>query len=167
MNASNMKSESFRANWFFIFLLAIFGAVLLATAIGMLVLTITVAFPAHGYTLTRAINVLEWAFGTFATAFSGWAMWIQARQMSHYVAVLDARGVDFRFGSKKNKRDIFFTWDQIAAAQHKRSPAGKSYCIVGTDKRAVEFTIFTFFNPKRLAHQIAVHSNRPIQEIKL
>jgi len=144
-------------------LLAIFGAVLLATAIGKFVLTITVAFPLHGYTFTRVINVFEWAF---ATAFSGWAMWIQASQMSHYVAVLDASGVDFRFGSKKNKRDIVFVWDQITAVQHKRSAAGKSYRVVSTDERVVEFTVFTFAHPKKLATQIAKFSNRPIQELK-
>jgi cytochrome c biogenesis protein CcdA len=166
MDAPNIQPQKFRANWIFIILLAIFGAVLLATAVGMLVLTITVAFPLHGYTLTRYINVFEWAFGTFATAFSGWAVWIQASQMSHYVAILDTRGVDFRFGSKKNKRDIAFAWDQIAAVQHKRSPAGKSYSIVANDKRTVEFTIFTFLHPKKLADKIAIISNRPIQELR-
>lgn len=166
MNAPPVQPEKFRANWIFVTLLVLFGAVLLATAIGMLVLTITVVFPLHDYTLTRSINVFEWAFGTFATAFSGLAMWIQARQMSHYIAIVDAPGVDFRFGSRKNKRDVVFAWDQIAAVLHKRSPAGKSYCIVATDKRVVEFTIFTFAHPKKLAGKIAAISNRPIQEIK-
>lgn len=166
MHASNIQPEKFRANWIFVALLVFFGIVLIATAIGMLVLTITIAFPLHGYTLTRSINVFEWAFGTLATGLCGWGMWLQAAQMSHYVAMLDARGVDFRFGSKKNKRDIAFTWDQIAAVQHKRSPAGKSYSIVGTDKRTVEFTTFTFFNPKRLALKIAEQGKRPIQELK-
>jgi hypothetical protein len=167
MNAPTIQTEKFRANWIFVVLLILFGAVLLATAIGMLVFTFTVAFPLHSYTFTRAINAFEWAFGTFGTAFSGWAMWIQASQMSHYVAILDARGVDFRFGSKKNKRDIVFAWDQIAAVQRKRSPAGKSYCIVAADKHVVEFTIFTFSRPQKLADKIATISNRPIQEIKL
>jgi cytochrome c biogenesis protein CcdA len=166
MDAQHIKPESFRANWIFVILLVVFGIVLIATALGMLVFTFTVAFPLHGYTITRAINVFEWAFGTLATALSGAAMFTQSRQMSHYVAVLDAHGVDFRFGSKKNRRDIMFAWDQIAAVQHKRSPAGKSYCIVATDKRKVEFTVFTFFHPKKLAGRIAIISNRPIQEIK-
>lgn len=166
MDAPNIKPEKFRANWFFITLLAIFGAVLLATAVDMLVLTITVVFPLRSYTFTRAINVFEWSFGTFATAFSGWAMWIQASQMSHYAALLDAQGVDFRFGSTKNKRDITFAWDQIAAVQRKRSPAGKSYSIMAADKRMVEFTIFTFSHPQKLADQIAKFSNRPIQKLE-
>jgi len=166
MDALNIRTEKFRANWIFIALLILFGAVLLATAVGMLVFTFTVAFPLHGYTFTRAINVFEWAFGTFATAFSGWAIWIQAMQMSHYIAIVDANGVDFRFGSKKNKRDIAFAWDQIAAVQHKRSPAGKSYSIVATDKRTIEFTIFTFMHPRKLTYEIAKFSNQPILELK-
>jgi hypothetical protein len=167
MDPANVKPELFRGNWIFIILLVLFGVVLFATALGMLVLTFTVTFPLRHYTLSRSINVLEWAFGTLATALCGAAMFSQASQMAHYVALVDELGVDFRFGRKQNKRDIVFVWDQIAAVQHKSSPAGKSYTVVGKDKRTVEFTVFTFFRPKELALAIAAHINQPIQEVKL
>jgi hypothetical protein len=167
MNTASLKPELFRGNWIFIVLIFLFGIVLFATALGMLVLTLTVAFPLHHYTVGRAINVIEWAFGTLATALSGAAMFRQASQMAHYFALVDELGVDFRFGRKQNKRDIVFVWDQIAAVQHRSSPAGKSYTVVGKDKRTVEFTVFTFFRPKKLALKIAAHINQPIQEIKL
>jgi len=167
MDGTNRKPELFRCNWIFIVLLILFGVVLFATALVMLVLTFTVTFPLHDYTFSRFINVLEWAFGTLATVLCGAAMFNQASQMAHYVALVDDLGVDFRFGRKQNKRDIVFVWDQIAAVQHKSSPAGKSYIVVGKDKRTVEFTVFTFFRPKKLALAIAAHINHPIQEIKL
>jgi hypothetical protein len=133
----------------------------------MFVLTCTVAFPLHNYTFSRAFNVFAWAFGSLATAFSGRAVWLQAAQIAHYIAHIDSRGVDFRSGSKKRARDIFFAWDQIAAVQHKRSPAGQFYSVLGKDKRSVEFTVFTFFRPKKLALQIAAHANQSGHEIKL
>jgi hypothetical protein len=167
MDTANVKPEDFCGNWIFIVLLVLFGAVLFATALGMVVLTFTMAFPLHHYTLSRALHVFGWGSGSLATAFSGRAMWIQAVQMAHYVAHLDFRGLDFRFGSKHHTRDIFFAWNQIAAVQHKRTPGGQSYCVVGKDKRSVEFTAFTFFHPKKLALQIAAHINQSLQEIKL
>jgi hypothetical protein len=167
METANIRPQIFRGNWVFILLLIVFGLVLFATALGMVVLAITMAFPFGHYTFGHALNVFAWAFGALSTAFCGRAMWMQGAQIAYYVAYLDERGVDFRFGSKQNKQDIFFAWDQIATVQRKRSPAGKFYCVIGRDKRSAEFTVFTFFHPKKLAMEIAEHTGQPIQEIKL
>jgi hypothetical protein len=166
MDSANSKPEMFRGNWICIVLLVLFGVALFATALGMLVLTFTVAFPLDHYTFSRALNVFGWAFGTLAAGLCSAGMFMQGSQMAHYVALVDELGVDFRFGSKRNKRDIVFVWDQIAEVRHKTSPAGKSYAVVGKDKRIVEFTAFTFFRPKKLALKIAEHINQPIQEAK-
>jgi hypothetical protein len=167
METANIRPEIFRGNWILILLLIVFGLVLIATALGMIVLAFTVAFPFSHYTFSRALNVFAWAFGALSTAFCARAMWMQASQIAHYVAFLDARGVDFRFGAKQNKQDVFFAWDQIAVVQRKKSPAGKFYCVIGKDKRSAEFTVFNFLRPKKLATQIAAHIGQSVQGIKL
>jgi hypothetical protein len=166
MEDANIRPQIFRGNWILILLLVLFGLVLFATALGMIVLSINVALPFRHYTFSRGLNVFAWAFGALSTAFCGRAMWRQASQIAHYVAFLDDRGVDFRFGAKQDRQDIFFAWDQIAAVQLKRSPAGKFYCVIGKDKRSAEFTVFNFLRPRKLAMQIAAHIGQPIQDVK-
>jgi hypothetical protein len=163
MDTAAAKVETFRANWIFILLLVVFGAVMLATAFGSFVFTCTIAFPLRGYDLGRGVRVFGWAFGTLCTGLFGWALWVQAVGMAHYVARLDALGVDFRFGSKKNTRDYYFTWEQIAAVKHKKM-VDSTYYVVGKDNFSVQFTIYTFFRPKKLAVRIAEQVGQTVLE---
>jgi hypothetical protein len=163
MDSHNAKVETFRANWIFILLLVLFGAVMLATASSMFVFTCTIALPLHDYDLTRGARLFGWAFSTLCTGLFGWALWMQAVRMAHYIARIDHLGVDFRFGSKKDTRDYYFTWDQIAAVKHKKM-VDNTYYVVGKDNFSVQFTMYTFFQPKKVAMRIASRMNQIIQE---
>ena len=165
MTSADTKAETFRANWIFILLLVLFGAAMLATAFGTSVFTCTIVFPLHDYDLSRAARVFGWAFSTLCTGLFGWALWMQAVAMAHYVARLDHLGVDFRFGSKKNTRDYYFKWDEIAVVQYKKAVDG-TYYVVAKDNFSVKFTRYTFFQPKKLATRIAARVGQTIQEDK-
>jgi hypothetical protein len=57
MDSHNANVETFRANWIFILLLVLSGAVMLATAFGSFVFTCTIALPPHAYDLTRGVRL--------------------------------------------------------------------------------------------------------------
>ena len=129
MTSADTKAETFRANWIFILLLVLFGAAMLATAFGTFVFTCTIVFPLHDHDLSRGARVFGWAFSTLCAGLFGWALWMQAVAMAHYVARLDHLGVDFRFGSKKNTRDYYFKWDEIVAVRHKKAVDSTDYVV--------------------------------------
>jgi hypothetical protein len=163
MDSSGTKVETFRANWVFVLLLILFGAAMLATAFGTFVLTCTIAFPLRDYDLSRGVRVVGWAFSALCTGLFGWALWMHAVGMAHYVARLDALGVDFRFGSKKDTRDYYFKWDEIAAVKHQKR-VDSTYYVVAKDNFSVKFTIYSFCRPKKLAMRIAGRIGQTVEE---
>jgi hypothetical protein len=163
MDSAGQKVETFRANWIFVLLLVLFGATMLATAFGTFVFTCTIAFPLRDYDLTRSVRVLGWAFSALCTGLFGWGLWIRAVGMAHYTARLDRLGVDFRFGSKRNTRDYYFKWDEIAAVKHTKM-VDSTYYVVAKDSFSVKFTIYTFCQPRKLAMRIAGRIGQTVQE---
>jgi hypothetical protein len=97
--------ETFRANWIFILLWVLFGAVRIAVASGGFVRTCTVGFALQDYDLARILRVFRWAFSALCIELFGWALSMQPVSLGPYIARLDSVGVDFRFGSKKNTPD--------------------------------------------------------------
>ena len=132
MTTADARVETFRANWIFILLLVLFGAAMLATAFDTFVVTCTIAFSLHDYDSSRGVRVFGWAFSTLCTGLFGWVLWMQAVAVAHYAARLDDRGVDFCFSSKKNTRDYYFKWDEIAAVRHKK---GRQYVLRGGERQ--------------------------------
>ena len=120
--------------------------------------------PRHNLFLT-ALDAIMWAIGAFYTALLGVGMYRTGLQMTYYEARLDARGVDFRLGSRKEPYVQFFSWDQIAAVKHERMPTDQYYAVIGKDHRVAEFTMYTFFRAKKLARQIAARAGQSIEEI--
>jgi hypothetical protein len=107
----------FRNDWFLTAFLLIVALLSFVFAFGMLVLALTLAFPLHGYTVSRGISVFQSAVGAFFSLVFGLTMWVQGVRMAHYKARLDDRGVNFHLGSKKYPHETFFAWDQIAAVK--------------------------------------------------
>jgi hypothetical protein len=166
MENHTAKTAVFRNDWFLTAFLFTASLLSFVFALGMLVLTLNLAFPLHGYTWDRGISVFQCAIGTFFSLVTGLSLWVQGLKMAHYQARLDDRGVDFRMGTKKYPHETFFAWDQIAAVRHWRVAGSNCYAVVGRDNRVFEFTAYVFFRPRKIANRIAAHIGQPIEEIE-
>jgi hypothetical protein len=132
----------------------------------MLMLGLGALFPLHGYTFGRLQNAFWWTFAavSFATMCPG--LWVWGRRMACYKVLLDAMGVEFRFGTKKSPQaPLRMNWDQIKAIQHRRVEKAETYTVLGNDGSSAQFSSYTFFRPKKLAKLIAARASQSIQEI--
>lgn len=159
------KPVIFRNSRFFIAWIMFFGVAGMAIGLGMTVAAYQEFFTHRHYVFIKALNVIQWAGGSFLTASLGLTMCRVGLRMTYYQARLDSRGVDFRLGSRKSPQEQFFSWDEIAAVKHKRIPNNEYYAVIGKDNRLADFTIYTFFRAKKLARQIAANASQSIQEI--
>jgi hypothetical protein len=166
MENQTAKPAVFRNDLFLVAFYLIVGVLAMLFAWGMFILTITLIFPLHGYSMGRGVSVFESSIGTVLTFLFGFSFWVQGVRLAHYKARLDDRGVDFHMGSKTFPHETFFAWDQIAAVKHWRVAGSNCYAVVGKDKRVFEFTAYVFWRPKKLASRIAAHIGLPIEEIK-
>ncbi len=155
----------FRNSPFMIFFYWFFGIAALFISVGLALVALSVCItPSHNIFL-KILGAVQWGFGGFAMASLGWNMCRIGMQTPHYQAQLDSQGVNFRLGTKKEPRAIFFPWDNIAAVKHKRLPMSQYYAVEGKDNRLVDFTNLTFFRPKKLATLIATHVGQTVQEM--
>jgi len=109
-------------------------------------------------------SALRWGVAALAFGYACPRFWKLSRAMANHKAMMDARGVMFNLGTKKQPADLFLAWDQIAAISHKRVGNAQQYWVIGRDGSEARFTSYTFYRPKKVAHLIAERTGLPIQE---
>jgi hypothetical protein len=155
----------FRNNWFFIGIIFAGWLILATLAVALLITDLTEVFPLKGYNFDRLETIILFLSFSLGSATTAAKLWYIFRNMTHAQARLDADGVEFILGTKKDPEIQFFAWDQIASIRHKTSGFNRYYSVIGKDNRSIRLTIFNFFRPGAVAHHLAKATNQTIQKI--
>jgi hypothetical protein len=164
---ADSNSTVFHNNWPIVVFGYVFGPFCWFLAVCGFFLTISLIMKIriHHLSFWPIYGAIQWAACTYYMIPLGWALLKHARYVGHFRAKLDARGVEFRLGSRKNPDNAFFAWDQIATVNERRSQAYHYYSVVAKNEASVEFTSLIFLRPGKLAHEIARRANLPITEL--
>jgi hypothetical protein len=152
-----------RNNRFLVGLVFLLGVVGLVSALCTALVALVTLIPLRGFTLDRVASTL---WGLVFAGFlwtAGWTSYRAFFQLVRNEARLDEEGVHFRLGPKKQPQQSFFPWNEVASVTYKRTGNTQRYAVSGRDGRVVAFTAFTFFRPKKLAHEIALRSGLALQ----
>ncbi len=132
----------------------------------MLILGLSALFPLHGYTFDRIQNAFWSIFAAVSFAAMCPPLWKWGRRLASYKVLLDAIGVEFHFGTKKNPQEpLRINWDRFKAIQHRRVEKADTYTVLGNDGSSAQFSSYTFVRAKKLAKLIAARASQSIQEI--
>ncbi len=122
-------------------------------------------FPVSAITVRTAVAAGQWILGGFLMCMTcPWAWQWGTRILGLHVK-LDARGVDFKLGTKKRPSDLFLAWEQVAAVQQKRVGTAQEYTVLGKDGSRASFTSNTFYRSQRIARMIAERAGLTIQTV--
>jgi len=119
-------------------------------------------FPFHWSNLLSVLTCAAAALGSLSSV--PW-LWGMGRKMAHCEARLDSRGVDFRFGTKKDPEELFLPWEKVASIQRRRDGNNFVYTVGGSDGSEASFSSYTFFRPGRLAKLIAARTGVAIEHV--
>ncbi len=134
------------------FLLAI-GS--LCIGVCMVFAAIPLVFPLNHMTFLRGMGAVQWSFGGVMMVMMCPGLWKWAMGMAHRKVVLDARGIDFVLGTKKQPIELSMPWEQVASVQKARAGNAMEFTVQGRDGSFARFTSYSFFRPRRVARLIA------------
>ncbi len=105
------------------------------------------------------------AFAFTAASFFRMSAWLaqRASRMARYYARLDATGIAFQLGTKRDPQKLFLPWAEITGIRGQRIFGGKTYRVETASGSWAEFSSYTFFRPTKLAKLISRRSGRPIE----
>ena len=152
-------------NSIFVVALTMSGGVFAAIiSVCMVILIFSELVPIREFTLAKARNSTRWLIGAVSMGCACPWLWNLGRAMAGYRIRLDARGADFKLGTKEKPQDLFLSWDKIAAIRYKRIGIDRQYFVEGTDGSEVRFGSRTFFRPRKVACLIAARTGQTIEE---
>lgn len=140
------------------------GVMAAIISLAFVILVLSECFPLSDFNLDKARDAARWML---AAALSGSAcpwLWNLGLAMVRYSVRLDHRGVEFRLGSKKDPKDLFLGWDQVAAIKRKRIGSAQYYFVEGTDGSVAGLSSYNFFRPRKVALLIAARAGRAIEK---
>ena len=130
----------------------------------MVLMVFSLIFPTSALDADRGWGALRWGIAALAMGYMCPRLWSLGRAMGGYQVLLDARGVPFNLGTKKNPADLFLAWDKIAAIKFKRVANVQQCLVEGTDGSEARFSSYTFFRPKKIARMISERAGLAIQK---
>ena len=158
-------STLFRNSRLFLAFILLLGILFGIFSLGALALTLSAAGELLPLSADSVYTVLASALMTLS--FTQMSLWLvrQSRLMANNHARLDARGIEFSYGSKRSPRKMFLSWAEITVVYNWRLPQGQAYRVETSADNYAEFSSYTFFRPKKLATLIAKRTGRPIQRV--
>ena len=145
------------------------GIILLGSAIGLFlalclaILALAELFPISLLTVRRGVDALLWAAFAGYTGLMAIQGWGWGRRLAFWSVRLDARGVDFRLGTRRHPDSCFFPWDEIKEVRRERRGKAQYFTVLAKGGSSVEFSAYTFARPMRLARRIAEQAGQKIQ----
>jgi hypothetical protein len=145
------------------FLMILAGAFLLL-GVCMMLMAISLLIPMTDFTFMRALGALQWGLGGFAMTLGCPFMWKRARQLAGHRVTMDARGIDFSIGTRKNPVQLFMEWSDLASIEQTRVGNAQQISVKGKDGSLATFSSSTFLRPKKIARLIAERAGLTIQQ---
>jgi hypothetical protein len=130
----------------------------------MLLMAGSQVFPVSAITFMRVLAAAQWGVGGLMMCMMCPWLWSWGTRMLNFNVKLDARGVDFNLGTKKQPSKLFMAWEQVAAVEQKRVGNVQECTIVGKDGSRASYNSFTFFRPKHVARMIAERAGLTIEK---
>jgi hypothetical protein len=121
-------------------------------------------YPLSAITFLAVLYGAQWILGGVMMCMTCPWLWKWCTRMLSTKIKLDARGVDFHFGTKKQLSQVFMAWDQVASVQQKRDGKVWEYTILGKDGSRATYSTYTFFRPTHVARKIAERAGLTIQK---
>jgi hypothetical protein len=140
------------------------GIISVLLGICMMLMVISLLFPLRAITLMRVFAAVQWGLGGFLMCMMCPWLWKWCTRMLGFSVKLDARGVDFNLGTKKQPRELFMAWENVAAVQQKRSGNVWEFTIVAKDGGWASYTSYSFFRSKHVARTIAERAGLTVQK---
>jgi len=164
IEAHRAKPMVWHNNRFFIACSLTGSAICLFFAGCMVLLAISMLIPLSAIGFMRVLGAAQWGLGGLCMGLMCPWLWKRGMQMAQHRVTLDARGVDFKMGTKKKPIGVFLPWEQVSAIKHERVGNAQQYTVEGSDGSYARFTSYTFFRPKKVARLIAERTGLAIQE---
>jgi hypothetical protein len=140
------------------------GIISVFMGVCMMLMVVSMLFPVSAITFMRVLAAAQWGLGGLMMCMMCPWLWKWGARMLNFNVKLDARGVDFNLGTKKQPGELFMAWEQVVAVQQKRVGNLQEYTIVGKDGSRATYTSYTFFRSKHVARTIAERAGLTIRK---
>lgn len=141
------------------------GIISVFMGVCMMLMVFSLLFPVSAITFMRMLAAAQWGIGGLLMCMMCPWLWKWGIRMLNFNVKLDARGVDFNLGTKRQPREMFMAWEQMAAVQQKRGGNVQEFTILGKDGSRASYTSYTFFRSKHVARKIAERAGLTIQKV--
>lgn len=140
------------------------GVISVFLGICMMLMVVSLLFPLSAITFMRVLAAVQWGLGGFLMCMMCPWLWRWGTRMLGFSVKLDARGVDFNLGTKKQPRELFMAWESVAAVEQKRVGNVREYTIRGKDGGWASFTSNSFFRSMHVARTVAERAGLAIKK---
>lgn len=141
------------------------GILSLFFGVCMLLMAASLLFPLSGMPAGRAFNAAAWGVCGLVMCITCPWLWKLGAGMVNFHVQLDARGVGFNLGTKKQPRQLFMPWDEVAAIQQRRVGNAQEFTVFARNGSQASYSSYTFFRPRHVARAIAERAGLPIQKV--
>jgi hypothetical protein len=130
----------------------------------MMLMVVSLLFPLSALTFMRVFAAVQWGLGGFLMCMMCPWLWKWGTRMLNFSVKLDARGVDFNLGTKKQPGKLFMAWENLAAVEQKRVGKIWEFSIVAKDGSWASYTSNSFFRSQHVARTIAEGAGLTVQK---